>query len=799
MSGRCAVKTLAEFGFGTTRNTSRITLDSEDHAFISGGNEEIYLYNIKDKKLTGILQFPTSVNYFVQSEDKQHLYVACASAVYGIKLHHEPIRSSPNESPADIKITSDNLIVREEGVLCLVTVGTVLVTLSRKDNFWCLTVTKPGEEPGLFITLSLSCIPAVGDVTDETRPVMQCIHLHDTSSSPESSLDPTLFKLLFSIDSALSQTPVILCGLPDGRLCSLSLCLPGFRVIHSLEEPVLFIGASVVMETEPGPDARCLVAVGERGRVVVIKTCEGATEERIRQVSFTECCVSEKVMSACVDKSCLFLSTGSDLLSINLTDTPTRERGKRMNTPVSLNVCRIIALTKPASKTTGDFELLCLSDKGHLQSITLPLVQQDGECSRQPPTQGGRSVKDLLSAIGDVCERASNLNISIKSKNQILRRLNQVANVCLLLWSDSEQQDHPIRCVASAQWRRLLQEDSLHLSCVLENTTPYLLEHGWTLNISVSPLSVSPQHNTSTNYSFPFCNLNPEQTFEVTLPLTAADDKLFPITISCVLVFSLGGLFDEKQLASLLKVQNSTISLPLNILSVDWLHALRLTPSFNQKRVTTLTRINSSMNAVQMFLKSKGRNKAEQSENRPYSASLQMSVDFLKQTLASKSAQQEASINVCVTFLDWLLCEAHRGVSGHVWEHANDTAVLHAEGPNRQLVKVMVKEVEVGVGQDSMAAVEVQVESLCLGAVCGLHHAILERVQTLVKRAPSTSSAVSAETLGLRAALQRAEHSLRLVQDSVCRAVSVGVSSGQMTSSLVKVYEDLRKHPLVIL
>uniref|UniRef100_A0AAV2LFT5 Uncharacterized protein n=1 Tax=Knipowitschia caucasica TaxID=637954 RepID=A0AAV2LFT5_KNICA len=432
MSGRCAVKTLAEFGFGTTRNTSRITLDSEDHAFISGGNEEIYLYNIKDKKLTGILQFPTSVNYFVQSEDKQHLYVACASAVYGIKLHHEPIRSSPNESPADIKITSDNLI------------------------------------------------------TDACAP------------------------------------------------------------------------------------CRC-----------VSRDFESFTAWRSR------CCLSEHLSSWKQSQEPQRRgsdNTGSDLLSINLTDTPTRERGKRMNTPVSLNVCRIIALTKPASKTTGDFELLCLSDKGHLQSITLPLVQQDGECSRQPPTQGGRSVKDLLSAIGDVCERASNLNISIKSKNQILRRLNQVANVCLLLWSDSEQQDHPIR-----------------------------------------------------------------------------------------------------------------------------------------------------------------------------------------------------------------------GVSGHVWEHANDTAVLHAEGPNRQLVKVMVKEVEVGVGQDSMAAVEVQVESLCLGAVCGLHHAILERVQTLVKRAPSTSSAVSAETLGLRAALQRAEHSLRLVQDSVCRAVSVGVSSGQMTSSLVKVYEDLRKHPLVIL
>ncbi|KAJ0015800.1 hypothetical protein NQD34_014090 [Periophthalmus magnuspinnatus] len=812
MSGRCVVETLAEFGFWATPNTSGITQDSRGHAFIYTGTEEVYIFNLKDKKLTGILQFPTSVNDLIQSEDKQHLFVACRSAVYGIKLPHELLSPIDSSSPTELKITSDHLVTRQEGVLCLLTVGSALVTLSRRDTSWFLTVNKPREKPGVLEMLSSFSIPAVSDRTDERRPVMECVHLSDSSALSESHLEPTLFKLLFGIDSALIKSPVILCGLPDGRLCSLSLRLPGIRIIHSLEEPVVFIGESVVMETEP-PCAQSLMAVGEHGRVVVIKTCEGATEEDTRQVSFTEGCVAGKVMSACVDKRCLYLSTGSDLLSINLAEESTGKSGQelieeraRMNnnslpSPTSLNVCRVIALTKPTCKTAGKVELLGLSAKGQLQSITLPENGGDGESSTQQQTQAGRSVKDLLSAIGDICERASNLKTSIKSKNQILRHLNQVVNVSFLLLNKTEGTvEQPIRCLATAKWTRLLQKDSLHLTCILENNSPYLLQEGWTLNLSVYPLSDSSQEqNASTNYSFPFCNLNPGQTFEVTLPLTAADDKLFPITISCVLVFSLKALFDEKQLASLLKGQNSTISLPLNTLAVDWLHALQLTTSFSEKNIAIHTRVNSSMNSVERFLKSKGKSKVKKADNKPFSACVKISLDLLIHTLVSKNANKETSPTLCATFLDWLLSEPHKGVTGHQWERTPNTAVLHAQGPNGQVVKLITKEVNVGVGTETLEVVEVQVESLFLAAVCGLHHAILDRIQTLVKRAPKTTSALRAETLDLRPEFLRAERLLQQVQDSrVSGVVGVTVSSGHVTQSLLKVYQDLRQHPLVI-
>ncbi|KAK7919810.1 hypothetical protein WMY93_011094 [Mugilogobius chulae] len=744
MSGRCVVETLAEFGFWATPNTSGIILNSGELAFIYSGSEEVFVFHLKDRTLTGILQCPTSVNDLVLSEDEQYLFIACRSAVYCIKLSHELLRLSSIEpsSSVELKITSDHLVISEEGVLCLLTFGSVLVTLSRRDTSWLLLVNKTGELPGLFEMLNSYSIPAASDGTDKRKPVMHCVQLSNSSSLSESHLEPTLFKLLFGIDSALIRSPVILCGLPDGRLCSFSLRLPGIRVVHSLEEPVVFIGASVVMETEPSPHARCLVAVGEHGRVVIIKTCKGATEENSRQVSFTEGCVSGKVMSACVDKNCLFLSIDSDLLSISLAEKSSEKNGQELTeerarkiyhslpNPISLNVCRIIALTKPSIKSADVVELHSLSDKGQFQSITFPQARVAGELSTQQQKQAGHSVKDLLSAIGDVCERASNLKTSIKSKNQILQHLNQVANISFLLLNNTEGTEQSIRCFATAKWTQLLQTDCLHLTCILENGSPYVMEQGWTLNITIYPLSDSSQeHNTSTNYSFLISNLNPGQKFEVTLPLTTANDILFPITISCVLVFPLKTLGDEKQLASLLKVQNSIISLPLNTLAVDWLHTLQLTSSISEKCVTTHTRSNSSLDSAQLFLRSKGKHKVVKAENKLFSACIKISLDLLKHTLVSKNSSKETPPSLCVALLDWLLSEPHRGVRGHLYESTTNTAVQHAQASNGQLVKLVAKEVNIGVEKETLAVVEVQVESLSLAAVCGLHHAILDRMQ----------------------------------------------------------------------
>lgn len=825
MAGKCAVETWAEFGFLVTPSTASVQFDFGTHVFICTGSEEVYVFNTQEKKLTGVLQFTDSVSDLAQSDDKQHLFVACRNTVYCVNLTLvlPRLTATVSSSPAELKIPSNSLVIREEGVLSVLPVGSLLVTLSRRETSWLLTVYNTKEQSGCYELRGSFRLPVVSagveeKTATERSPVMICIYLSDaetSSSHRHVHLEPTLFKLLFGIDAALIKSPVILCGLPDGRLCSLPLRLPGMclRALHSLEESVMFVGASVVKETDPG-HTLCLVAVGEHGRVVVIKTCKGATEEDVKQVSFAEGCVPGPVTSACVDKHHLYFSTGSDLLSLNLSEELGGKAGQIFNeestsktsynlqSPISLNVCRLIALGRPTYNTAGEVELLGLSVKGQLQKMTLPVGRGDTGSSTHLYTQRGRSVRDLLSAIGDVCERASVLKTAIKSKNHILQHLTQVLNVSFLIMDSTDTVKPSVRCHATARWNRLLQKDSLHLMCVLENSSPYYLEQGWTLSVTVFPLSCSDssqEQSSSTNYSFPFCNLHPGQTFEVTLPLTAAGDASFPITVSCVLVYSLTTLLEEKQLAGLSKEQSSTISLPLNTLTVDWLHALQLNTPGTDRNLTSQSKINTLADTVQTFLKSRrmrANDKGEGEENKHYSVSVKVSSDLLY----SSDVELKARTSPAVTLLDWLLSERHRGVTRYQWDRgAPNRTVLHAQGPNGHLVKLMVKEVDLGI-EESLKVIEVQVESRSLVAVCGLHHAILHRIQTLMQRAPEKAAALRVHSLGLRQALQQAEHSLQQIQESrISRAFDAGVSGGQMTRSLLNVYQELRENPLVIL
>ncbi|KAM9336788.1 Fanconi anemia core complex-associated protein 100 [Symphorus nematophorus] len=854
MEGRCAVETWAEFGSSGTSCAPKVQFGVGTDVFLCTGRDEVYVFSPQDRKLTAVLQFPAPVSDLIQSHDKQLLYVACRRGVYRVSLQFLLSRAQSSladasSGPAELKISSESLVVPEEGVLSLLLIGSVLLTLSQRDTAWMLTLhNSPAQSASSsYETLTSFSLPLVlGVVHSDTegqtemrrRPVMICVHSSDTtppSSSPTPSseatlsnghfcLQPVLFKLLFGIDAALAKSPVMLCGLPDGRLCFLPLRLPGSRlqVLHSLEQPVAFVGAS----------AQFLVAVGELGRVVLIKTDKGGPEEGSSTAGFTERCVPGPVMCGCVDKSCLYYSTGSDLLRLDLSEGSTGREGQErdeetssktdtgLQSPTSLNVCRVVTLAEPSCSTAGEVELLGLSVRGQLQRITLPLAREDATLSKQPSTQVGCSVRDLLSAIGDVCERASTLKTAIKSKNQTLRHLNQVLNISFLLKASTNSEETPIRCHAVIKWSTLLQKDSLNLTCVLDNSSPYVLERGWTLSITVCPLSYSPstgEESSSANFAFPFHNLHPREMLEVSLPLAAADDASFPVTVSCSLIFSLSSLLGEEA-ANLPGSQSSCISLPLNTLTVDWLHTLQVnSPTASHKRATSHCSSNTT-DTIQAFLNScrirfggtgeAGGESALKPDREQFSACVRVSSELLRDTLVLKSSDLDPKLvpqNVCLSLLEWLLSEGPGGVRT---EHQGDkmsSSVVHARGPNGHTVKLTAKEVNVGeesVGkEESLTTVEVQVESSSIVAVCGLHHAVLRRVQTLLQKAPEkAASTKKTESLGLRQALQRAEHLLQQIQQSrVSGAFSVGASAGQMTRSLFSVYRQLRENPLLII
>lgn len=286
-------------------------------------------------------------------------------------------------------------------------------------------------------------------------------------------------------------------------------------------------------------------------------------------------------------------------------------------------------------------------------------------------------------------------------------------NISILLIANKKCEEHfpveekPVRCHAITRWSRLLQKDSLNLTCVLENSSPYILEQGWTLSITVCPLSYSPSagaESSSTNFSFPFYNLHSGEMLEVSVPLAAAGDTCFPMTVNCSLIFSLAGLLGEEELVSFTGLQGSCISLPLNTLSVDWLHALQVNcPTASHKNTTSQSNnvtIKAFLSSHRIRCSGRGQGGGERvlkHEEEQYSASVHVSTDLLRDTQVLKSSDldPQAPQNPCISLLDWLLSEGHGGVKmGHQGDKiALSSSVVYAQAPNGVTIKLSAKEV----------------------------------------------------------------------------------------------------------
>lgn len=298
-------------------------------------------------------------------------------------------------------------------------------------------------------------------------------------------------------------------------------------------------------------------------------------------------------------------------------------------------------------------------------------------------------------------DRASELKTAIRSKNQTLKHLNQVLNICFLLTAGSL--DKPIRCHGVTGWRRLLREDSLELTCVLENSSPFAFEQGWTLSITMFLPSGPPSRgggNTSQSFSFPFHSVQPGETFEVVLPLAAAGDSSFPVTVSCSLVFSLLGLLAAEAALDLPDSQRS-FALPLNTLTVDWLHALQVGGDGTAAHRAASQCGDSRMEAVRAFLSSR-RTGWEEGESlalgpgpEQFSASVRLSAELAGSALTwDRRGEKSARRDISGPLLDWLLATGCGGVRpGHHRGQA-DGSVLRAHCPNGHPVKLSATEVK---------------------------------------------------------------------------------------------------------
>lgn len=216
-----------------------------------------------------------------------------------------------NRSPDSVLYTvpDDSIVLKNASLQAFTTVEKILVTLSLHKSIWRFDLyEEPGSRPlhklACFqvVTLNTSCLNITEkDKSVSSPPVLTCIYPEgSTSVSTHQSdlhphLEPRLFRLLFGVDASLVSSPVILCGLPDGRICCFPLLVPTLagprgeqrsplRVLQSLEQPVVFIGTCI--SGEHGP--QCLVAVGQRGKLLMVRSRQASLEGKKADYSKTE-------------------------------------------------------------------------------------------------------------------------------------------------------------------------------------------------------------------------------------------------------------------------------------------------------------------------------------------------------------------------------------------------------------------------------------------------------------------------------------------------------------------------------
>lgn len=256
----------------------------------------------------------------------------------------------------------------------------------------------------------------------------------------------------------------------------------------------------------------------------------------------------------------------------------------------------------------------------------------------------------------DAC-RVSSLKKAVDQKNQALTCLNQVMNVSAALLS-SQNGPKPITCTIAAHWSHMLVQDTLTISCILENSSECSLERGWTFCVQLFANSCDFEETTSdsaTTYTFPIDQLLPGNKTEVTLPVSPAEgSKLnLPFTVSCSLYYSLqeilGTVSESTELLDDLFSDDSPglaldregICLPLREDIIDLLQCLRLDDNKGVSEASPpAVAISVPGDPVENFLKLSLKSMEEKDELVPKGLSI-IDENYLAPTIASIKVSSE--------------------------------------------------------------------------------------------------------------------------------------------------------------
>ncbi|XP_041502338.1 Fanconi anemia core complex-associated protein 100-like [Microtus oregoni] len=851
-------------------------LRHEAEVFLSTGREFVYVYDQEGGMLTAVFQFPDQVWHLQLLATRRALYVLCArTGIYCLSLDSQS-RSVTQacEDEEDearpfpvIRVDPDACVLPDAALCAFSVLDDMLVTLVQGPTQWKMQLFErpcPGEEPrpgSLLGEVELSTCTPPGGVPEKPAapsflPVLCCVFPPDSRAPhdhPEGCgcfmLEEALFGLLFGADATLLQSPVILCGLPDGQLCCVVLkalvtceLAPGdpkvlVKILHHLEEPVVFIGA-LRAEPHAEEEARellsdenvhsdCLVALGHQGRTLAIKASwseSGNLVPELREYSLP----GPVLCAACGRNGRMYHSTPSNLCVVDMArrDTPwnlEKPDGATgglpsMLCPASLSICSVVTVCVSTRASTGSTELLALSSKGRLISCVLDLNSEVPVPAKMAVANAGQKIKELLLDIGDVSERVSFLKKAVDQRNKAITSLNEAMNVSCALLS-SQDGARPISCTIATSWSRLELRDMLMATCTLENSSSFSLDQGWTLCIQVltssSALDLDGAGSAFT-YTIPVDRLGPGSRREVTLPLGPSESGMLdlPVTMSCWFYYSLkevvGGALapsDPLEVPYLEKLplnlpKQEGVCLPLCKRTVDMLQCLRF-PGVASQPAQAPCVPGSACEPVETFLKAcqapgsepTGAASLRAKYLPPSTASIRVSAVLLRTALEDG----HSGFHLCSATLQWLLAEN----AAAAVVRAQTLSSIQGVAPDGTDVNLIVREVAVTDLSPAgpIQAVEIQVESSSLANMCRAHHAIIRRMQTMVtEQAAQGSSPPDLRMQYLHQIHANHQELLREVQtlrDQLCTEDEV--SSYSIAQKLLQVYRQLRNPSLVLL
>ncbi|XP_056405703.1 Fanconi anemia core complex-associated protein 100 [Hyla sarda] len=804
---------------------------SESKACIISWNSEIYICNctrfvyifsLEKKQIKAVYLFPSNVWHIELSTGPHQLYVLCAQkGLYLLewdedgRLLKEPSSVSSNGDMTIYHIGCNFALLLEPSLCSFTVANEFLVVVSAQQEKWKIAVI-PREninhdDPFTALSREVKFSHRYERNSSDLQPVLCCVFLwKEKAIRPDVpcslALTAVLFTRLFGVDVAMLESPMILCGFPDGQVFSFPLksaALPqstyqnptqgSLKLLYHLEQPVVSIGTIRIGQCDPNtkhpPEGHracdCLLVVGQKGLMVSVT---GDDNPDAVSCTYTDYRLPAPVCGTSYSTSGVFCCTSSDIIYVTISplekETATNTASSTLSS-IRHSISMIVAVSQVSSP--DDSRLVSLSKRGRLMLCNL---------NRKGTEDHGQRIKELLSGIGSVSERFSALKTVTYEKSKSLARLNQVMSLSRELLS-GQWETCPVRCAVRVSWAQMLQKAYITAYCSLENKSDFIFEHNWTLCLLISTDPI-------TSYSFPVLLLKPGETKEFAFPLYGQGSNRvdFPITVSCSLFYSLKEFAADCGNSSEMFMSaphKHGVCVPLQENVVDILQCLRLSPMvaycsgssciFQEDAVQTICKSSSGddQQGTSPVISNQGVN-----STMPFKASVRLSAALLARALRNGESRR----SICSVVLHWLLSEVL----------AKDQDVQEVQGltPDGKEFCIRVQEVSVSdlSTEESIQVVEVQILSSHLHVVASLHLAVIGRFKILLQQDNPNNEAHSPDlNLGKIQQLFSA-HELLLKEVKNLRerlGVDEDIISSAAAQRLLRIYTDLRDPGLVFI